>query len=468
MDDFSVQKMKKMWHKKFLTRSDDVSDVRPKKSRKERMRFFLGSIVVLSLGVVALYYGYSQIYKPYIWQEDVKRALAWIEKEEPEEKRELDELTEIRRLEKIGSTLPYRSRYASYKDRSAAAISALELADHLGSPAARFIYGELLKDGGLLEGGESTVQMQFAKGHKRLASGVQQGDARSILYYGLMLNAGFGIEANPVLSLATFERVMQELDREDLHGLLSRMLVKDVYTVPENNSLFLRRVADAILSKGGTISQYDLYPICEGHYYRDFIARCEAQLKQASIKNEQGNLKFVPLDPNAKVDPLPAKGMSQQAPASSQGGKKYLTDVEGFDTKPALPVPAADKELQTYTGYVKGSFKGAQGGLSTFTVDNKQGGTDAIARIYLNGAKPAVRSMYVRSGETFKADSLSPGNYVLRYRFIGSEDTYEADQVMSLKQIDGESGTKYSNVTVTLFKQVGGNLSTKKVSSDQF
>lgn len=76
--------------------------------------------------------------------------------------------------------------------------------------------------------------------------------------------------------------------------------------------------------------------------------------------------------------------------------------------------------------------------------------------------------MYVRSGETFKADSLSPGNYVLRYRFIGSEDTYEADQVMSLKQIDGESGTKYSNVTVTLFKQVGGNLSTKKVSSDQF
>lgn len=310
MDDFSVQKMKKMWHKKLLTRSDDVSDVRPKKSRKERMRFFLGSIVVLSLGVVALYYGYSQIYKPYIWQEDVKLALAWIEKEEPEEKRELDELTEIRRLEKIGSTLPYRSRYASYKDRSAAAISALELADHLGSPAARFIYGELLKDGGLLEGGESTVQMQFAKGHKRLASGVQQGDARSILYYGLMLNAGFGIEANPVLSLATFERVMQELDREDLHGLLSRMLVKDVYTVPESNSLFLRQVADAILSKGGTISQYDLYPICEGHYYRDFIARCEAQLKQASIKNEQGNLKFVPLDPNAKVDPLPAKGMS--------------------------------------------------------------------------------------------------------------------------------------------------------------
>ena len=76
--------------------------------------------------------------------------------------------------------------------------------------------------------------------------------------------------------------------------------------------------------------------------------------------------------------------------------------------------------------------------------------------------------MYVRSGETFKADSLEPGNYVLRYRFIGSEDTFEADRIMSLKQIEGESGIQYSNVTVTLFKQVGGNLNIKKVPVDQF
>ncbi len=419
---------------------DEVLDVIPKKSRAVLVRIFLVVVITIVIGSVAVFYCYTQIYRPYIWRADVGRALTWIGKEQPEEKRELDELTEIRRLEQIGSTLPYRTSYASYKDRSAAAISALELGDHLGSPAARFIYGELLKDGGLLESGESTAQIQFEKGHKKLAKGVQQGDARSILYYGLMLNAGFGIKANPDLSLAAFHRVMQELDEEDLHELLARMLVKDVYTVPDNEASFLRWVAEEILSKGGTIERYDLYTICERLHYRDFIARCEAKLKQDSNKNKQKDLNFFPLDPNAKV----------------------------FGTKPALPVPAADKELQTYTGYVKGSFKGAQGGLSTFTVDNRQGGADAVARLYLNGSKPAVRSMYVRSGETFKAESLAPGNYVLRYRFIGSEDTFEADRIMSLKQIEGESGTQYSNVTVTLFKQVGGNLNTKKVPVDQF
>jgi TPR repeat protein len=268
-----MKKIRAFYEVQKVTRDaphDEVLDVVPKKSRADLVRICLIAVVTVAIGCVAAFYGYTEIYKPYKWRADVGRALTWIEKVEPEEKRELDELTEIRRLEKIGSTLPYRTRYATYKDRSAAAISALELADHLGSPAARFLYGELLKDGGLLEGGESTAQIQFAKGHKRLASEVQQGDARSILYYGLMLNAGFGVEANPVLSLATFESVLQELDREDLHFLLSRMLAKDVYTVPDYSGLFLRRVAEAILSKGGTINEYDLNRICEEHTYRDF------------------------------------------------------------------------------------------------------------------------------------------------------------------------------------------------------
>lgn len=455
MGDLTGKMVKKMFHKKFLTRSDDVSDVRPKKSRKERMRFFLGSIVVLSLGAVALYYSYSQIYKPYIWREDVRRALLWIEKADPDERRELDSLPEIRRLEKIGRTLPYR-RDASYKERSVAAISALELADHLGSPVARFIYGELLMEGGLIESGDSTAKIQFVKGHKRIASGVQEGDARSILYYGLMLNAGLGIEADPVLSMAVFRRVMHELDKDDLALLLSRMLNKDVFTVPDNDALFPLSVANAVLTKGGTVDRLYRIQVCDAFSTPNSYKRCMADLELVSQKKEPQELKFVPLDPGAKIDPLPANRKNQ----------KSLTAADALGVK--ATTPTVDKEQQSYTGYVKGSFKGAQGGLSTFTVDNKQGGNDAIARIYLNGAKPAVRSMYVRSGETFKADSLSPGNYVLRYRFIGSEDTYEADQVMSLKQIDGESGTKYSNVTVTLFKQVGGNLSTKKVSSDQF
>jgi len=136
--------------------------------------------------------------------------------------------------------------------------------------------------------------------------------------------------------------------------------------------------------------------------------------------------------------------------------------------KRAPPAVVVDREQQDRTGYIQGQPRGADGGLSTFTVDNRRGGKDAVARIYLNGEKPAVRHMYIKQGETFKAETLMPGTYVFRYRHIGSEDTYEAERKFSLTQTETEIGTRYSNVTVTLFTVKDGNMQTRKVDSSKF
>lgn len=127
-----------------------------------------------------------------------------------------------------------------------------------------------------------------------------------------------------------------------------------------------------------------------------------------------------------------------------------------------------DREQLTRTGYVPGSPRGASGGLSDFTVDNTSGGGDAIARLYLSGRKPAVRTFFIRKGERFTASSLAPGVYVLRYRYIGSEETYEADREFALKQFETEGGTNYSRVKVTLYKVWDGNMQSKSVPQDSF
>ena len=131
-------------------------------------------------------------------------------------------------------------------------------------------------------------------------------------------------------------------------------------------------------------------------------------------------------------------------------------------------VKPVDREQQDRTGYIKGEPRGAVGGLSTFTVDNRRGDQDVVARIYLNGAKPAVRHLYVKKGETFKAETIQPGSYVFRYRQIGSEDTFEATNPFELTQIESEKGTHFSNVMVTLFKVKDGNMQTRKVDSSKF
>ena len=141
--------------------------------------------------------------------------------------------------------------------------------------------------------------------------------------------------------------------------------------------------------------------------------------------------------------------------------------AEASPTTTAIP-KLKDSEEQDKTGYLKGQSQLASGGLSNFTVDNQNGSGDAVARIYLNGEKPSVRSMYVKQGETFTAKSLMPGTYVFRYRFTGSDDTYESDNPFVLVQTKTEAGTRYSNITVTLFRVKDGNMQTRKVDSSKF
>lgn len=132
------------------------------------------------------------------------------------------------------------------------------------------------------------------------------------------------------------------------------------------------------------------------------------------------------------------------------------------------PPAQRDPEQQAKTGYLAGTKNAAAGGLSTFTVDNASGDRDAIVRLYLGGKKPAVRNFYVKFGEKFTSKSLTPGTYVMRYRFVGNTDTFEADKPFLLSETVTESGRRFSNVTVTLYKVRDGNMTTKKVPSEDF
>lgn len=131
-------------------------------------------------------------------------------------------------------------------------------------------------------------------------------------------------------------------------------------------------------------------------------------------------------------------------------------------------LPAVDADLQAATGYLPNTAISAKGGHSNFTVDNKSGASDAVVRLYKNGRKPAVRSFYVKVGEQFAADKLLPGDYVMRYRYIGNEDTYEADRVFLLTENEDNGRANFSNIRVTLYKVSDGNMTTKRVPSSDF
>ena len=133
--------------------------------------------------------------------------------------------------------------------------------------------------------------------------------------------------------------------------------------------------------------------------------------------------------------------------------------------KPTHP-EVVDKDYRAKSGPL--GRQSASGGLSSFTVDNSQGDQDVVVRLYRDGKLPAVRSFVVKKGDTYTSEKIRAGNYVMRHRRIGSDTTYEADEVFRLVETPVEGGTQFSRMRVTIYKVTDGNLRTKEVPPDQF
>jgi hypothetical protein len=180
---------------------------------------------------------------------------------------------------------------------------------------------------------------------------------------------------------------------------------------------------------------------------------------------DRGRLVYLAIRGNKTVAEVAADVQSSRVAA--------LPTTRSATKNSVLPQSAAaasqpDPEQQPRSGRLAGSSRAAKGGLSTFAVDNAKGDRDAVVRLYVEGRLPAVRSFYVKLGEKFTEAAIAPGTYVMRYRFIGSEDTFEADEQFVLAESDIAGGRRYSKVAVTLFRQANGNLSMKKVAPGQF
>lgn len=135
--------------------------------------------------------------------------------------------------------------------------------------------------------------------------------------------------------------------------------------------------------------------------------------------------------------------------------------------KQARAVPSEPPPQDT-SGYLNGEPRAPGQGLSTFAIDNTRGSAGAIVRLYRDGRMPAAYSFFVKQGESFTGTGLVAGNYVLRYRNLGSGKVYEADKRFDFEETRVEGGTKYSRAQITLFPVPGGNMKTVPVDDSKF
>lgn len=120
-------------------------------------------------------------------------------------------------------------------------------------------------------------------------------------------------------------------------------------------------------------------------------------------------------------------------------------------------------------GYISGHEIQAQGGLSTVTIDNTRNSSDVFLKlVWLSSAEAVpVRMCYIPAYSSFTFPSVMVGRYDVRYQDLTTGGISKTEEFL-LEERATNSGTTYSNLTMTLYKVANGNMTTEAIDESEF
>jgi hypothetical protein len=138
------------------------------------------------------------------------------------------------------------------------------------------------------------------------------------------------------------------------------------------------------------------------------------------------------------------------------------TNVRPVAAPNGQPWPAA-------AGYVKGYQQLHTNGLSTVTVDNSRNDSEVFVKLVSLDSAQAypVRQFYIPAFGSFTLKKVTAGSYDVRYRDLGSGGLSRSE-ALTLSEVHTDEGTRFSNVTMTLYKVKNGNMKTFGLPEAEF
>jgi len=120
-------------------------------------------------------------------------------------------------------------------------------------------------------------------------------------------------------------------------------------------------------------------------------------------------------------------------------------------------------------GYVGGYQRLHADGLSTVKIDNTRNNSDVFVKLVSIDGEQAypVRQFYIPAFGSFALNKITPGSYDIRYRDLDNGGLFRSDAFI-LKEIKTYNGVRYSNITLTLYKVLNGNMRTYNLSEEEF
>ena len=161
-----------------------------------------------------------------------------------------------------------------------------------------------------------------------------------------------------------------------------------------------------------------------------------------------------------KLDPRPAGSeVYAAAPAPERVVHAYVRS----------PTAPNGEPWPAFSDYISGFLQLNDDGLSTVTVDNTQNDSDVFVKLVsLYGPKAyPVRQFFISGHGSFTLNQVNAGNYDIRYRDLRTGGLSRSE-AFDLVEIPIDNGTRFSNITMTLYKVRNGNMQTYGLAEDEF
>lgn len=169
------------------------------------------------------------------------------------------------------------------------------------------------------------------------------------------------------------------------------------------------------------------------------------------------------------------KHLSTSQPKDGADTKHGYVEFNGALDAPAVPnlnpigYAPNGQPWPTKSGYLRGYKKLNTGGLSSLTIDNTSNDSNVYLKLFsLDGSRPsAARHVFIKAGDKFTFGSVAAGNYDVRYRDLRTGGLSKTD-AFKLHEIYEDGGTRYSKMTMTLYKVRDGNMQMRGISESEF
>lgn len=174
--------------------------------------------------------------------------------------------------------------------------------------------------------------------------------------------------------------------------------------------------------------------------------------------------------------PTPPSGLGKYESNPSEIEPTVTTDTSASAPSASQPV-AYERPRRAPNGlawptaatYLSGYKRLRTDGLSKLTIDNSQRSSDVFVKLVAiePGRTLPIRHAFIPAYKTFTMNSIRAGNYDVRYMDLDDGGLARSES-FDLQQFDDGSSTKFSVLTMTLFKVANGNMKTFPLNPNEF